>query len=42
MIANPEASADCKGHWIRVDVGANRSYTVTNGRDNVSKTYRVR
>ena len=42
MIANPEASADCKGHWIRVDVGANRQYTVTNGRNGVSKTYRVR
>jgi len=42
MIANPEPSADCKGHWIRVDVGANRVYTVTNGRNNISKTYRVR
>jgi competence protein ComEC len=42
MIANPEASADCKGHWIRVDVGDNRTYTVTNGRNGVSKTYRIR
>src|SRR5713226_6965181 len=39
MIANPEASADCQGHWIRVDVGSNRGYTVTNGRNNFSKTY---
>jgi beta-lactamase superfamily II metal-dependent hydrolase len=42
MIANPEASADCKGHWIRVDVAANRTFTVTNSRNNVSKTYRIR
>jgi beta-lactamase superfamily II metal-dependent hydrolase len=42
MIANPEASADCKGHWIRVDVGSTGGYTVTNGRNNFSKTYRVR
>jgi beta-lactamase superfamily II metal-dependent hydrolase len=42
MIANTEASPDCKGHWIRVDVTANRTFTVTNGRNNISKTYRVR
>ena len=42
MVANPQASADCKGHWIRVDVGANRVYTVTNGRNSVKKMYRVR
>jgi len=42
MIANTEASDDCKGHWIRVDVGSNRQFTVTNGRNNVSRTYQVR
>ncbi|HEY6212841.1 MAG TPA: MBL fold metallo-hydrolase [Vicinamibacterales bacterium] len=42
MIANPEASADCKGHWIRVDVQSNRRFTVTNGRNNLSRTYQVR
>jgi competence protein ComEC len=42
MIANTEASADCKGHWIRVDAGSNRTFTVTNGRNAVSRTYRVR
>jgi len=42
LIANTEASADCKGHWIRIDVGGNRTYTVTNGRNNVSRSYRVR
>ena len=42
MIANTEASADCKGHWIRVDVESNRQFTVTNGRNNFSRTYRLR
>jgi len=42
MIANTEASADCKGHWIRVDVESNRRFTVTNGRNNFSRTYRLR
>ncbi|HYM24088.1 MAG TPA: hypothetical protein VEU08_12805, partial [Vicinamibacterales bacterium] len=40
LIANTEASADCKGHWIRVDAAGNGSFTVTNGRNNVSRTYR--
>jgi beta-lactamase superfamily II metal-dependent hydrolase len=42
MIANTEASTDCKGHWIRVDVESNRQFTVTNGRNNFSRTYRLR
>jgi competence protein ComEC len=42
MIANAEASADCKGHWIRVDVDSDRRFTVTNGRNNFSRTYRLR
>lgn len=42
MIANTEASADCNGHWIRVDVESNRRFTVTNGRNNFSRTYRLR
>jgi len=42
MIANLEASTECKGNWIRVDVEANGSYTVTNGRNNFSKTYQAR
>lgn len=42
MIANHEASNDCKGHWIRVDAGTDRRFTVTNGRNNFSRTYRVR
>jgi beta-lactamase superfamily II metal-dependent hydrolase len=42
MIANLEATPDCKGNWIRVDVQSNGSYTVTNGRNNFSKTYQAR
>ena len=42
MIANPEASTECKGNWIRVDVQPNGSYTVTNARNNFSKTYKAR
>jgi hypothetical protein len=42
MVANPEASADCKGHWIRVDVGSNGGYVVTNGRNEFSKAYKRR
>jgi competence protein ComEC len=42
MIANLEPSTECKGHWIRVDVGSNGGYVVTNGRNNFSKTYQGR
>jgi len=42
MIANVEASTECKGHWIRVDVAPNGRYEVTNGRTGFSKTYRAR
>jgi hypothetical protein len=42
LIANVEPSTECKGHWIRVDVASNGGYVVTNGRNNVSKTYRLR
>jgi competence protein ComEC len=42
MIANTEASAECQGHWIKVDVGADGRYTITNGRNNFSKTYQAR
>ena len=42
MIANMEASTECKGNWLRVDVLPNGSYTVTNGRNNFSKTYKAR
>jgi competence protein ComEC len=42
MIANVEPSADCKGHWIRVDVNPNGQYAVTNGRTGFSKMYQAR
>ena len=42
LIANFEETADCKGHWIRASVTADGSFTITNGRNGFSKTYRVR
>jgi competence protein ComEC len=42
MIANTEPSAECSGHWIRVDVDSEGRYAITNGRNNFSKTYQVR
>lgn len=42
MIANPEASPQCKGNWIKVEVRANGRYTVTNGRNNFSRSYAAR
>jgi competence protein ComEC len=42
LIANVEASTECKGHWIRVDAEANGGFVVTNGRNNVSKAYKPR
>ena len=42
MIANVEPSAECKGNWISVDARSNGGFVVTNGRNNVSKTYKAR
>ena len=42
MIANVEASTECKGHWIRVDVAPSGRFEVTNGRTGVSKMYQAR
>jgi hypothetical protein len=42
MIANPEASTECKGNWIKAEVQPNGTYTITNGRNNFSKTYKAR
>jgi competence protein ComEC len=42
LIANLEESADCKGNWIRAAVSSDGLLTMTNGRNGVSKTYRVR
>jgi len=42
LIANLEESADCKGNWIRAAVSSDGVLTMTNGRNGVTKTYRVR
>jgi competence protein ComEC len=42
MIANMEPSAECKGNWIRVEAQPDGQFTVTNGRNQFSKTYRHR
>ena len=42
MIANFEETDDCKGHWIKASVAEDGSYTITNGRNNFSKTYKAR
>jgi hypothetical protein len=42
MIANLEPSTECKGNWISVEVQPDGKYTVTNGRNNYSKSYSVR
>jgi competence protein ComEC len=42
MIANLEPSEECKGNWIRVTVKSNGNYTVTNSRNNFSKSYMPR
>ena len=42
MIANVEESADCKGNWIRASVKPDGTFTVTNGRNGFSKTYKTR
>ena len=42
MIANLEETADCKGNWIEAGIARNGTFTVTNGRNGFSKTYRIR
>ncbi len=42
MIANTEASAECSGHWIKVDVGPDGRYGISNSRNNFSKAYQAR
>jgi len=42
MIANPEASPECKGNWIKVDARSDGAFIVTNGRNNVRKAYKGR
>jgi len=42
MIANLEETADCKGNGIKVSVGKDGKFTVTNARNGFSKTYAAR
>jgi competence protein ComEC len=42
MIANPEPSNECQGHWIKAVVESNGKYTVTNGRNGFSQSYQAR
>jgi competence protein ComEC len=42
MIANLDASPQCKGNWIKVEVQPDGHYTVTNGRNNFSRSYNAR
>ena len=37
--ANLEPEDECKGHYLKVSVDPNGSYTITNARNGVSKTY---
>ena len=42
MIANPEATAECKGHWIKATVSKDGKFTLTNSRNDFSKSYAAR
>jgi competence protein ComEC len=42
LIANLGPIDQCKGDWLRVTVKSNGSYTVTNSRNNFSKSYKSR
>jgi beta-lactamase superfamily II metal-dependent hydrolase len=42
MIANFEETADCSGHWIEASVARDGKFTITNSRNQFTKTYRTR
>ena len=42
LTANLEETADCKGLWIKASVSKDGKFTLTNGRNNFSKTYTAR
>ncbi|MBI3050444.1 MAG: MBL fold metallo-hydrolase [Acidobacteria bacterium] len=42
MIANFEETAECKGHFIRASVQANGQFTMMNGRNGFSRSYKAR
>jgi competence protein ComEC len=42
MIANFEETAECQGHWITASVEAGGQFTMTNGRNGFSRSYKTR
>jgi beta-lactamase superfamily II metal-dependent hydrolase len=42
MIANLEETDQCKGNWIKASVQRDGQFTITNGRNGFSKTYKAR
>jgi competence protein ComEC len=40
--ANLADTADCKGQWLKASVSKDGKFTLTNSRDNLSKTYTAR
>ena len=42
QIANPEPTDQCKGNWIKASIESNGKFTITNGRNSVSKSYTAR
>lgn len=41
FIANLEETADCRGNWIKASITKDGKFTITNSRNNMSKTYTV-
>ena len=39
-IANPERGGACQGHWVKLTAEADGSFTIVNGRNGFTKTYR--
>ena len=42
QIANLEATADCKGNWLKASISKDGKFTLTNGRNGYSQTYTSR
>jgi hypothetical protein len=42
MIANLTPTAGCEGHWIKLSATSDGKFTVTNGRNKLSKSYNAR
>jgi len=42
LTANLGETADCKGHWLKASVASDGKFTLTNGRNQFSKTYMAR